>query len=246
MVLLSGCCLAQETGESYKALFDEANAAYNAGDYEQALTQYNQIVLNGLESAPLYYNMGNTYYKMKDFPHAILFFEKALKLDPGNEDIQTNLEIANKAVVDKIEPLPQSFFVRWWNSLKSLFSVDGWAWVSVISFALLLLLLLLFLLSRRMGWRKTGFFAGLPMLLVFVLSLVFAIYSYRDANHEDEAIVMTSTVTVKSSPSVSSVDLFVLHEGAKVEILDTADDWNKIRIANGSVGWIQTKDVAAF
>lgn len=246
MVVLTGWCVAQSSDESYKTWFNEANAAYNEGNYEEALEKYNQIVDSGMESAPLYYNMGNTYYKMRDYPHSILFFEKALKLDPANEDIRTNLEIANLAVVDKIEQLPQSFVARWWNNLKSLFSVDGWAWVSVISFGLVLLSLYLFLMSRRMGWRKTGFFAGLLFFVVFALSIVFAIDKHRDVNHADEAIVMTPTVTVKSSPSVSCVDLFVLHEGTKIKILDTAEDWNKIKIANGSVGWIQNKDVVAF
>ena len=243
---LSGWCAAQTDGTSYKVWFDEGNASYSEGNYEQALAKYNQIVEAGLESAALYYNMGNTYYKIKEYPEAILYYEKALKLDPGNEDIRTNLEIANMAVVDKIEQLPQSFIVRWWNALKSFFAVDGWAWVSVVSFGLMLLSLFSFLMARRMGWRKTGFFAGLVFVLIFGLSLFFAIAKHRDVTVQDEAIVMTPTVTVKSSPSVSSVDLFVLHEGAKVKILDSADDWNKIRIADGSVGWIQAKDVAAF
>ncbi|MBR4391607.1 MAG: tetratricopeptide repeat protein [Bacteroidales bacterium] len=243
---MSGLCASQAFANSEKTWFEEANAAYNDGDYEQALVKYSQVLDLGLESAPLYYNMGNAYYKMKDYPHAILYYEKALKLDPGNEDIRTNLDIANMAIVDKIERIPQHFISRWWNGLKSLFSVDGWAWVSVISFALVLLCLFMFLLARRTGWRKVGFFMGLPMLAVMVLSIVFAIGKYRDVNTQDKAIVMTPTVTVKSSPSVSSVDLFVLHEGTKVRILDTAKDWNKIRIADGSVGWIQMKDVTAF
>lgn len=243
---LSGWCTAQTDDASYKVWFDEANASYNEGNYEQALAQYNQIVDAGMESAALYYNMGNTYYKMKDYPHAILYYEKSLKLDPGNEDVRTNLEIANKAVVDKIEPLPQSFIARWWNGLKSLLSVDGWAWVSVVAFVLTLVSLFAFLMSRRMGVRKLGFFLGLLFVVAFALSLFFAIHNYRDARHQDEAIVMTPTVMVKSSPSVSSVDLFVLHEGTKVKILDSNEEWNKIKIANGSVGWIQTKDVTAF
>ena len=99
--------------------FEEGNAAYNEGDYEQALALYGNIEESGLESAELYYNMGNTYYKMKKYPMSILYYEKALKLAPGDEDIRTNLEIANLAVVDKINVLPQSFFVRWWNNAKS-------------------------------------------------------------------------------------------------------------------------------
>ena len=242
MVLMAGIGKAQ----SQKAWFEEANAAYNEGSYEKALDKYNQIVDFGMESGSLYYNMGNTYYKMKDYPHAILYYEKALKLDPANEDVKTNLQIANLAIVDKIEPIPQSFVVRWWNGLKSLFAVDGWAWVSIVSCAILLACLFVFLMARRIAWRKLGFFVGIVVFLALVLSVAFAIGKTRDLSHHDEAIVMTPTVTAKSSPNVSSVDLFVLHEGTKVRIMDSTGEWNKIKIADGSVGWLQVKDMTAF
>lgn len=226
--------------------FAQANDAYNEGNYEQAITGYNSIEAEGLESAALYYNMGNTYYKMKDYPHAILYYEKALKLDPSDEDIRVNLEIANLAVVDKITPIPQSFLKRWWNALRSSFPADGWAWLSVAFFALLLACLFAFLMSRRVGLRKLGFFVGLVALVGLAFSVVFAVESQRAMSRHNEAIVMTPTVTVKSSPSVESVDLFVLHEGAKVRVLDSARDWNKIRIADGSVGWLPASDMTEF
>lgn len=224
----------------------EANDAYDEGNYDQALSLYSRIEESGLESAALFYNKGNTYYKMKSYPMAILYYEKALKLNPGNEDIRVNLEIANLAIVDKINVLPQSFIARWWNGLKQSFSVDGWAWITVALFGLLLLCLFAFLMSRHAGLRKAGFFVGLLSMVCLVLSLVFAIGQYRDMKCQDEAIIMTPTVTAKSSPSVNSVDLFVLHEGAKVRILDTAKDWNKIRLADGSLGWLQASDMVAF
>ena len=246
MVFMAAClisfgCLAQS--ENW---FEDGNAAYSEGNYQQALELYGNIVNSGMESAALYYNMGNTYYKMKEYPQAILYYEKALKLDPGNEDIRTNLEIANMAVVDKINVIPQSFISRWWNGLKSSFSVDGWAWISVVAFASLLLCLFAFLMARRRGWRKMGFFVGLLMAVCLAFSIVFAVGEQRDMNRLDEAIIMTPTVTAKSSPSVTSVDLFVLHEGTKVRIMDVSSEWCKIKLADGSVGWLQAKDMVAF
>lgn len=226
--------------------FEEGNAAYNEGNYDLALEKYGHIVDFGVESAPLYYNMGNTYYKQRNYPLSILYYEKALKLDPGNEDIRTNLEIANLAVSDKIEKLPEPFYTRWWNSLKSLLSADGWAWVSIVAFALTLLCLYLFLMARRAGLRKAGFFAGLLMVLALAFSITLAIENKTGLSRQDQAIITQPTVTVKSSPSISGVDLFVLHEGSKVKILDRSMEWNKIRIADGSEGWLQADDMIAF
>ncbi len=242
----SGVCHAQLTSVSYDNWFEDGNAAYNDGNYEQALNFYNSIVESGMESADLYYNMGNTYYKMKGYPKAILYYEKALKLDPSNEDIRTNLEIANLAIVDKINPIPESFIAKWWHGLGAMFSADGWAWFSIVSFALLLACLFLFLMSRRMGLRKTGFFVGVLTVVCLGLSLYFALTRQKDMRIQDEAIIMTPTALVKSSPSENSVDLFVLHEGSKVRVMDGANGWNKIKIADGSVGWLQAENMIAF
>lgn len=245
-LVISVVGMAQLSSASYNYWFGEGNVAYNEGDYEQALTFYNQIVEAGYESADLYYNMGNTYYKLKQYPMSILYFEKALKLNPGDEDIRANLEIANLAVVDKINVLPQSFIERWWNGIKSSFSADGWAWVSVLSFGLFLLCLFAFLMSRKTLLRKVGFFVGLLLFICLAFSVVFAIEKTGDLKRQDEAIVMTPTITVKSSPNDTGVDLFVLHEGAKVRIMETSNGWNKIKIADGSEGWLQAESMIAF
>ena len=238
-----GRVCAQENSEEW---FNQANAAYNAGNYESAMTLYEQILASEVESVPLYFNMGNTYYKMREYPMAIYYYEKALKLDPSNEEVQTNLAIANQAIVDKIEPVPQSFIVRGWHNARASFSGDHWAWCSIVAFALLLVAVGLFLRSGRMGMRKLGFFGGIVMLIVFGLSVLFSAQFRKASLTEDQAIVMTPTVTVKSSPNTSSVDLFVLHEGTKVDLLDEADGWSKIKIANGSIGWLQTDFIRPF
>jgi tetratricopeptide (TPR) repeat protein len=243
MLAVMGCAIAQTPADEW---FDQANAAYNSGNYEDAVELYQKILDTDMESVPVYYNMGNAYYKMHEYPMSIYCYEKALKLDPSNEEVKTNLEIANLAIVDKIEPVPQSFVVRWWRSLRAMFTGDRWAWWSVGAFTLLLVFAFLFFRSRRVGLRKLGFFMGLIFLVVFSLSVVFAAQLKHAATTEDQAIIMTPTVTVKSSPAQASVDLFVLHEGTKVTILASSNGWNKIRIANGSIGWLEAEDMLPF
>ncbi len=240
---LMGTAFAQDGADAW---FEQANTAYNSGNYDTAIVVYEKILDSGLESVPVYYNMGNAYYKLNEIPMAIYCYEKALKLDPSDEDVQANLAIANAAVVDKIEPVPQSFIIRWWQDLRSALSGDQWAWCSIAAFALLLLMLFLFLRTRKVGLRKLGFFMGLIFLIAFALSVVFAIQLKQIADAEDQAIIMTPTVTVKSSPSTASVDLFVLHEGAKVDVMETQGDWAQIRIANGSVGWLEVSEMRIF
>lgn len=234
---------AQQGAEQW---FEQANAAYNAGLYDSARVCYERILATDVESVPVYYNLGNAYYKMREFPMAIYYYEKALKLDPSNEEVQTNLAIANQAIVDKIEPVPESFIVKGWRNARAMLSGDSWAWCSIVCFALLLLSLFLFLRSRKVGLRKLGFFAGIVLLLAFALSVIFATQLKQTAQTQDQAILTTPTVMVKSSPSEESVDLFVLHEGAKVSILESSNGWCKIRIANGSVGWLTEDSMLPF
>ena len=245
-ILLSLFAFMGKAQESVDVWFEQANAAYNTGNYDSAKIIYEKILATDMESVPLYYNLGNAYYKMHEYPLAIYYYEKALKLDPSNEEVQTNLAIANHAIVDKIEPVPQSFIVRGWRNARASLSGNQWAWCSIVFFALLLVSLFLFLRSRKVGLRKLGFFAGLVFLLAFGLSVVFSAQLKVASEKQDQAILMTPTVTVKSSPSETSVDLFVLHEGTKVSILETADGWCKIKIANGSVGWLMEDSMRPF
>ena len=238
-----GNILAQNIGDTW---FEQANAAYNAGSYDTAVVMYQKIIDADMESVPVYYNMGNAYYKLHNYPMAIYNYEKALKLDPSNDDVQTNLAIANLAIVDKIEPMPQPFYVKWWHSARAWLSGDQWAWCSIACFALLLVALFMFLRSRRIGVRKLGFFGGIVFLVVFAVSIVFAAQLKQTAVNHDQAIVMAPTATVKSTPNESSVDLFVLHEGTKVTILETSNGWNKVRIANGSLGWLEADKMLSF
>ncbi len=241
LFLLLMCLVLPQAGfaaQQPEATFAQANHYYNEAIYDSALMAYHDVLDSGFESAALYYNLGNTYFKLRDFPSAILYFEKARKLAPADEDILFNIALANNMIVDRIEPLPQMFYRIWWNQFYGLFDADTWAWISVFLFVATLALLLLYLVAGRLLWRKLGFFVGLLMLIVFIGSFGLASQKYYYTQEVNEAILFAPTITVKSAPSANSVDLFVLHEGTKVFLLDELDDWAKIRIANGSVGWL--------
>jgi len=218
--------------------FAKANYYYNESRYDTAVIIYERIMEEGFVSAPLLYNIGNTYFKMRNYPMAILYYEKALKLDPTNKEIKQNLAIANALITDKIEPMPVFFLTKWWRNIGNQLSANGWAGASLKLFGLLLILLFVYFTARTRGVRKASFFTSILVIILFVCSLIFAYQKHQYLNEQNEAIVMTPTITVKSSPSSSGVDLFVLHEGTKVEIMDKADNWDKIKIADGSVGWM--------
>ena len=223
-----------------QADYEKANKAYMAGFYENAISIYERILENGVAAPDLYYNLGNAYFKIDDIPSAILNYERALKLDPGNEDYQYNLRVANNKIVDKIDILPELFYIRWWKGLKLLLSPDGWAKLALLTFTLIFVTVAVFLLSSRMWARKLIFSFGLLLLLINLISGIIAWQTYRDAKDQKTAIIFTPTLPVKSSPDESSIDLFVIHEGLKVTVIDKIGDWQEIRIANGSKGWIKT------
>ncbi|MEI7980551.1 MAG: tetratricopeptide repeat protein [Bacteroidota bacterium] len=221
-----------------QALIIKANKAYSAGAYTNAIDTYKKVVAQGLESPELYYNLGNACFKLNDFASAILWYERAKRLDPGNEDIDFNLKVANNRIADKIEPLPELFYKRWFFSLVQLFPIDSWAWIGIVLFISALACGTIYLASRLLFLRKIGFWAGLAMLFLSLLSLLFSWSGYTVQQSTQEAIVFAPTITVKSSPDEKSTDLFVIHEGTKVRLLDNISGWYEIKIANGSVGWL--------
>jgi len=219
-------------------LITEAENAYNQGNYQEAIDIYQGILDSGYFSPELYYNMGNASFKAGNIPNAILYFEKALKLDPGNKDIQFNLNIANSRIVDKIENVPELFYVEWWKAARNLLTPNAWAWLTVVLFTLIFVMAISFMISRSVSVRRTSFWAGIIFIILFLFGMLFSWQEYKEFHNREHAIIFTPTVTVKSSPSGNSVDLFVIHEGTKVRIIDQVEGWYEIRIANGSEGWL--------
>ena len=223
-------------------LIAKGNTAYSAGKYLEAINTYKSLVSQGYESPYLYYNLGNSFFKLNDIPHAILWYERAKRLDPGNEDVSFNLNVANSRITDKIDPLPEFFVKRWFRVVTDLFSVDTWSASGIAFFIAALLFFSLYIASRVLILRKLGFWAGFSSLLISVVFLLFAWTSYRSLKSEQSGIITNPTVTVKSSPDEKSTDIFVIHEGCKIQLIDHIGNWYEISIVNGSVGWVEVSN----
>lgn len=220
-----------------------AETLYQEGKYREAAETYDTILASGQESYQLYYNLGNCYYKLGENSRAILNYERALLLNPGDQDARYNLKLAQDRVVDKIEVLPELFLVRWYKALVAYFSADQWAYISVALFILFLVMAALFFYSASPGIKKTGFTVGIVALLLTGMSVVFAVKQNNRIELRDYAIVMTPSVTVKGAPDNSGTDLFVIHEGLKVRVIGDLGDWLNIRLEDGNEGWVVKKDV---
>jgi len=242
IILFLILCNALFAGEE-QGIIAKANKAYTEGFYANAAELYKKVLHSGVESPELYFNLGNAYYKLNELPQAILYYEKARKLDPGNEDVNYNLSVANNKIADKIEPIPELFYIRWLRSLWELMSMDQWAKIAIITLVIALVSGFVYFVSNRMLLRKSGFWMGIVFLGCSIFCLLLAYKNYRIINNNKEAVIFTPTVTVKSSPDEKSVDLFVLHEGTKVRLIDTIGNWYEIKIANGSVGWLPSSAV---
>ena len=216
----------------------EGDSAYMKNDYASAIQIY-EALLNRGEAADIYYNLGNSYYKAGDIAKAILNYERALLLQPGNGDIRANLEIARSKTVDKVEPVPEIFFVSWTKSLINSMSVDSWAVCGVVCFILLIVSLYLFIFSKQIVLKKAGFISGIVFLAVTILANVFANQQKDELTNRNSAIVINPSVTVRSTPSESGTSLFILHEGHKVGVKDgSMKDWKEIHLEDGKVGWV--------
>lgn len=216
----------------------EADSAYIRNDFAAAIQIYENLLQQG-ETAEVYYNLGNSYYKIDDIARAILNYERALLLSPGNADIRANLEIARSKTVDKVEPVPEIFFVTWIKSLINSQSSDAWARTAIVFFLLLLVSLSVFLFTRQLKWKKVGFAGSILFLIVVIVANVFASTQKSYLTDRKDAIILSPSVTVRSTPSESGTSLFVLHEGRKVEIKDgSMREWKEIRLEDGKVGWV--------
>lgn len=221
----------------------QADKAYEEEHYAQAAEIYEELLKSG-QHAAIYYNLGNCYYRLEKVGPAVLNYERALLLDPGDAAIRHNLDLARSKTLDKITPLGEVFLVTWYKAVVSLFSTDGWAGIALGTFILFLVALSVYLFSNRMLYRKIGFVVAAAALVVCLLTNLFAYQQKRVLELRNQAVVMVSATNVKSTPSATGTDLFVLHEGTKVQVTDNSmKGWKEIRLSDGKTGWIETNSI---
>ncbi len=224
---------------SFAASKAEADSLYEKEQYRDAAAAYEAVLKNEGVAAEVYYNLGNCYYKLDEIPHAVLNYERAFLLDPGDADIRANLALARGKTVDKVVPPSEMFFVTWWRDLTNCMSMNMWAVVGIVSFVLMLLGLLVYMFVRQLVARKIGFYGAIVMLVVAIIANLAALSQHLSQTHRDTAIILAPAVTVKSSPSETSPDLFLIHEGSKVEILDASmKEWMEVKFEEGKQGWV--------
>lgn len=219
----------------------QADSAYINNDFAGAIAIYEAILNAKGESADIYYNLGNSYYKMDNIAKAILNYEKALLLNPGDGDIRFNLELAQSKTVDKVIPMSEMFFATWTRSLINTLSEKGWSKMGIITFILTLLALGLYFFGKKIILKKIGFISAIVFFLVCVLANIFASVQKKEIMSHGNAIIMVPSITVKSTPNEGGTDLFILHEGRKVMIKDnTMKEWKEIQLEDGNAGWVPT------
>lgn len=220
-----------------------ADDEYAKGNYQQAIKDYQEILKTGV-SSEIYYNLGNAYYRTDNITQALLAYERALQLSPGDNDIRFNLQYARSKTIDKITPETEMFFVTWYNSLVNFTSVDRWANTAIVSIVMALLLILVFLFAPQMWARKSGFYGSAAFLLLFAFANLFAFQQKHELETKQGAIVIAPTVNVKKTPAASGTDVFVIHEGTRVDITDRGmKQWRGIKLADGREGWLKTSQI---
>lgn len=224
-------------------IFDQANALYNEGKFAEALDRYDVILNTDKHSAELYYNIANAHYKLNHIAPAVYYYEKALVLKPDDKEIKNNLAFANNMRIDAIENLPEVGLARFIKKATNSLSFDNWAKLTV---ALVICFVLLYLLYYfTFGTKKKRFyFVSSTLSIVFAfIALTFTFYSYSLAKKSNPAIVFAQESQVKSEPNLRSEEAFILHEGTKVQVLDTVNSWKKIKLSDGKTGWIPNEDI---
>ena len=240
LILTAPSLIGRAGGESFAL----ADSAYTHERYAEAAVIYRQLVDSMGESAQLYFNLGNCYYRQDSLARAILYYERARLLDPSDDDIRFNLEMARAKTVDKVVPASEMFFVSLFRQLVLSMSIQGWAVLAVVMFVLALLAVSLYLFAPQLWMKKTGFTVAILALLLCIFGNIAAVRQRHHIEHRTGAIIMKPSAVVKSTPSDSGTDLFILHEGTHVEIVDDSmKEWVEVHMTDGKEGWLPRKEL---
>lgn len=229
--------------QSPDQLMLNANKLYQEGQYENAIQAYRKILSQGYESGPLYFNLGNAYFRTGKLGYAIYNYEKGLKLVPNDDDLIYNLRIANSRTVDKISELPKLFIVSWWEEIVTSLTITGWSILVIVFYLILISSVAVYLLIRKAIMQRFAFISGSLSLAVLILVSVFLFARINREASTNYGILLSPSYSVKVSPDSKSSDAFVVHEGIKFSIEDYVSDWYKIRLVDGKVGWIERNSI---
>lgn len=229
--------------KSPESKFELANKFFLERNFEKAISLYEELVKSGNKSAEVYYNLGNAYYKTGNYAAAILNYERAKKLKPSDEDINFNLRLANLNTIDKIEAAPQVFYVKWWNDFVNSTSLESHSLKALFFFWFAFVVVSIYVLVNKRLVKKITLIAALIIFLLGAFSLYFSYKQFSELNNNKAAIIFSQGVYIKSSPDENSINLFMLHSGTKVEVIDELQDWKRIRIANGNEGWLPASSI---
>ncbi len=222
---------------------EKANELYTTGKFEDASKAYEEILKTGVENPQIYYNLGNSYYKSGLLPQAILNYERGKLLAPQDKDIEYNLELSRSQTIDKLEKVGDFFLSRWVGTLRDKADSDIWAYLSIALFTGVILMLFLFYFSRTAALKKISFFVGILSLFLFIVSFSFSYKQKQKLVNRQYAIIFAPSVTVKSSPDASGTEIFLLHEGTKVKVVDTLGEWRQIELSDGNKGWLNASTI---
>jgi tetratricopeptide (TPR) repeat protein len=224
-------------------VFDEANALYNDASYTEALEKYKTILDSGEHSAELYFNIANAHYKLNHIAPSIYYYEKALLLKPNDKDIQNNIAFARNMTVDAIDSVPEVGISKIIKNITNTMSFDAWAKTAIVCIMLFVMLFIAYYFTYSTSKKRFAFVASNVSLLLAIGSLVFAFHKFKLVNNDQPAIVFAQETKIKSEPNLRSSEAFILHEGTKVQVLDTVSNWKKIKLSDGKTGWIMNDDI---
>lgn len=243
LFVLCNLVIVSSNAQSEEDIFNSSVNYYKSRNYEQAVNEFEKLTRSGIESTALFYNLGNSYYRLGKIGNAIVNYERALKLSPGDEDVVHNLAFVNLKTIDKIESLPKFFLFQWWENLLSMFTLNGWSYFVLGILFFILVCIVVYFFTTRIEVQKASFIAGLVLSFFLIFNIIILLVNLNRELNWKFGIVMTTSLNVKTSPDNQSKDSFIIHEGSKVKIEDNLEKWYKLKLEDGKVGWANKNDI---